>query len=426
MKKMMMNFRKHSVVGMTLLATLMQSNPAAARELKSLVAGEICSADDVAAEPMALRPVYVEPQWATKLKSPDLAALFKASEMAKLKEDSNSVRARLSSSHIVSILINHLEEVRAKEIAEIAAGRLKPIEEGKSYSSKDLKAYYEKTDEFKKQIVLPKLRRLYWHAEAVFRQREKLRAREVPPEANQALLARVESQREALNQLIGELMPEFQKKVGVIEKGSLDDLPFSYRDGHIVKIRFTRKGADGRTSERLTVYPRELTNALLGREGYFLKGLRLWHDYAKEKYESALKEKESVSGWLRTKTGDASVEDDVTVRRALFLQAQTDLVQAEKVSKVLASLSSREMLSLLDLLRVLQGENIPRCQQVIKALNEKMTQELKGERSSASKKITAESKAKLDELGKDIAFYQDIYGAFTETASLTLRSSSGK
>lgn len=410
-----------SIVLLSSVIVLALGNRAEANSLQQLVPNSVCSPADLQTEPLALRPNLVDGSWAQALGTTEAKSIFDAVRMNSLKGEANAIREQLSSAHVVQELDHQFAALRMKAVKQGQSGQLKPLEEGRNYSRQEFDERRESQADFNQNEVQGTLREAYRFYETVYRQREELRqTAPVKEEANAKLLSAVEAQRKFLNDRLAVSVPTLAAKIGVISPGKLTSLPFSYRDGRIVKIRFSKESSNGRQVKMITVYPRLLINAIQGRDYYFLQALEMFRDYTKAQYETAFEDKISFKGWVAHLMGSTTRDEELRVRREIYRNVEDDLMGAKQVHQVIALLNDREILSLLDLLRELQGSNLPKCGGDIRAMNNKMRRLLGGKASTAAPGFTQKEKTAMDQLAKDIVFFQDIYSSFTEAASIQL------
>jgi hypothetical protein len=347
--------------------------------------------------------------------------LFDFATVDKALKDSRIVREGVSSSHINQILADAFKQVRDEQLKALQSGKLKPVEPGKTYSAEDLEANQASEDQFKQTIVQPKLEAAYAFYLSIMAQRDEVRAekkKDPQAEAKQAVaLNLIEQQRQFLNTALHTYVPTIVDKLGEIPPAVGTNLPFSFRDGVLVKFRL-EKQVNGAV-QRITLYPRMIMNQLNDEDTFFLEALRSWRDFAKVQYQAAQDAKDSYSvvNWLYG-TGDLVAQ--VPLRQAAYEQSERDLKEAAIVSGIAKKLSESELLSLMDLFRQFEQGNIPQCEGVIKDFNKQIQTQLNGQ-SSNSSKFTAAQRKSIDQKAKDVVFYQDVYQDFSQAAAITLQ-----
>jgi hypothetical protein len=285
----------------------------------------VCSADELGRDPLALQPIYTEPHWAAVVKDPRFSQLFDFATVDKALKDSRIVREGVSSSHINQILADAFKQVRDEQLKALQSGKLKPVEPGKTYSAEDLEANQASEDQFKQTIVQPKLEAAYAFYLSIMAQRDEVRAekkKDPQAEAKQAVaLNLIEQQRQFLNTALHTYVPTIVDKLGEIPPAVGTNLPFSFRDGVLVKFRL-EKQVNGAV-QRITLYPRMIMNQLNDEDTFFLEALRSWRDFAKVQYQAAQDAKDSYSvvNWLYG-TGDLVAQ--VPLRQAAYEQSERD------------------------------------------------------------------------------------------------------
>lgn len=403
-----------NILAVTIFTTAIDA--AYATPLKSLGVASICSTTDVFLEPTQVLPILMESTWANVLNSKAAKDIFDVKRIDSYKIQSNSIRDSVSTSHVIQELTNKFEPIMNKTMKAIGDGSLNPVQEFKTYSREELQKRLKSQAEFNKKNVTPVLRDAYRFMEDVYHKREQLRqiiANETPKNKFVELM---EQQKNFLNNQLKQLVPSVVEKFGEISDVDLNNAPFSYRDGYIVKIRLSKKNGDKKQS--ITLYPRLLLNQLMGKDAFFLQAMKMWVDYAEAQFESQYSTKMSILGFVQDLVGYSKADDDLRIRRAIFEQAKTDFQSAKIISTLLANLTDKEILSLFDLFNALQGENLPKCSSAIRSLNAQMKSALKGHASS--KTMSAEDKKKVDNLSKDIVFYQDYYNVFSTAAAFQI------
>lgn len=430
----MKNIVNKSISLVVLTMTLTGSHSAIAADLNKILDGGTCRPGDLETEPMQQRPYLVDDTWAKALATPESKALFDARKLQALKASANSIRDVLTSAHIIQELIRKFESLRSQSIDAIGAGELEPVHEGETYSRIELLRRQRSQDEFRQQKVLPILQQSFDFYQTTYIQREQ--AKKLPPDeaATTNLLAAVEGQRAYLNARIAQTLPTLAAKIGTIPSGSRTSLPFSYRDGRIVKIHFALPIPPGGWKEgqmtSVILYPRMLLNQFLGRDSFFVDTMKTFRDFTVSQYEAALEDVNSIRGIIRQwpvvrKFSDALVNaEKLRVRRELVKLVEDDTAGSIQVHEIIARLSDREILSMLDLFRELQSGNVPSCHASIGSMNEKMAKLLAGKPSSAA--FSADKKKEIDALAKDIVFFQDMYGTFSEASAIVLAKTKGK
>lgn len=412
---------KYALANVALFACLVSSIPASAAQLGKLGLTNTCTSDDLATDPVAQRSILIEPRWKSHLQTPDALKLFDFDAVDKEKRAAKATRESVTSSHIVNMLADEFKKVRAKEIELIQQGKLLPVEEGKSYSYEELEKRKQSVEAFKQQYVEPVLRDSYRFYLDTMNQRDQIRAEKRDNAAVNALLSRVEKQRQFLNAALNNTLPSIAQKLGTIPAGDINHLPFSYRDGEIVTIRLQKETGS------ISIYPRMLMNQLAGEDEYFLQALELWRNYCRSQYEAEAQSGAPIPDMMGGVVSiDLSQLPEVQLRKRAYEQAESDLVSAQRIHELLKTLTESEIYSLLDLFRALGYNNIPQCEAVIHKMNENIAASLHGERNSNSKRLSKAEKAKIDQYGKDVVFYQDFYEVYSQAASIMIKRSLGR
>jgi hypothetical protein len=95
------------------------------------------------------------------------------------------------------------------------------------------------------------------------------------------------------------------------------------------------------------------------------------------------------------------------------------------VQKRIATLTDKEIYSLLELFNVLRLDDMPRCQAAVQMLDQSVTrlmggESLRGKLVSNDKRFTPAQQSAINQAGKDAIFYRDMYDVFSTASALML------
>lgn len=382
-----------------------------------------CSSDDLATDPLTLKPVLAIPEWRDYFAQPEIKELFNADTTDQLERLSGLKRSKVSSSHIVNLLAEGFDKIRKKEAELIRTKEVLPLVSGKTYSYEEFQRRKESEASVREKYLEPMLKDLYAiYLDAVKERYEHAKWPKDKPSKDK-FIERVKKQRQALNEALKQFQPGVIEKLGEIKQVDDEtDLPLAYRDGYIVKIHFKKAG----DVTVVSIFPRMLYISNTANEDYFLQALARWKEYCKAQWDMVRPMTKSSFAYARQYLSSFLGKSDLTpaqyVRLAPYMrlayeQSKKDLHRAKIIRRKMAQLSATEINGLIDLMIQVRNGDIPRCSGVISALNSKMKEMLKGQSSSASKVFTSEEKAKIDKFAKDVVFYQDIYFVFSNAAA---------
>ena len=402
--------------------------------LLTLLPDNVCSEETAGSETINRKTVYIDPEWKTWLNESGNIDWFDPDLTEKLFRDSGIVRSTVSSSHIVNILAEEFRRIRKIEQDLIAKGDLQPLEDGQTYSFDDYSKRHKSMKNAREKHIEPRLKQLYRIYLSALK-RKNIRRKDGMSKRSQASLnefySHIENQIRILNEGISTIRPGIIKKIGPVAAVVYgEDLPLSYRDGYIVKVRVEKPG----TGKSISLYPRMIANQVTDEDIYFLQALDRWREYCNEAYRDALR---SLVGWryghpALTVTfaiwdwlsGDRKrIEQELPYMQMACEKAQKDFDDARRIHEQMKELTQEELYSLMDLFRQLRFGDIPGCRAEIQLLNERMTDLLGGQKSSASKKFSQAEKEQIDKYAQDVAFYQDIYSSFSNVSTHILSKS---
>jgi hypothetical protein len=394
-----------------------------------------CGGQTSAIEPNNQISSYSDDRWTRELLSQ--TKLFKPERTKRLVKKSGIERDDVSSSHIVQIVaegLRKIEQTETKIQKENGA-----IEIGKTYGESDLREREEKLRKARNEKILPELEKLYGtYLAAVIKRHEDKQKPRNNEKAEAKTYTRAKNQVAALNGLLHRLLPSVSEKLGDVETVTDQNLPLSYRDGYIVKLRFQKAGE----TDHVTLYPRAVLNQILDRDGFFLEALRRWKSYTRSKVEVAeqILNHSSASGlvayvvmkfapeklnkWLGYDGSISSLQAKLEVMKEAQDLASEDFKTAKWAAERLHQLTEPELLSLMDMFRALRFDDVPACQESLTEMDADMTKKLisKGSdvKSTADKRFSSAEKSEIDSLAKSVAFYRDIYETFTELSAYQL------
>ncbi len=351
-----------------------------AAPLSDLQTDNLCRAQDLAADPLHKNSLISNSPWKDLISENSLFDPLKMSQTLSL---SHLVRDGLTSEHIVNMLADGFKKIRLNEMEAIERGEIKPIVEGRSYTHQELKRRKKTLDDFYKKYVEPVLQNTYRYYLSVHTRREELRKNAGAPQDIQKAVSLVNDQVDFLNKNLKRISPSLVEKFGEIHTATAENLTLSYRDGFVVKIQFGD----------VTFYPRMIANQILGEDDYFLRGMNEWVKYTKAQAHS----------------GSASAAQAAELALQHFEGAQ-------KVHKIMSSVSESDLVQLMGLFFELNKKNIPQCDRVIAKLNERLKKKLGDNKTSL--RLGPADRLEVESMAKDLVFYQDIFKVFAEAASL--------
>lgn len=386
-----------------------------------------CDQNELSVEPMTIIQRFGSAAWGVHFDQAQTLTLFNPVTVNKAFVKSNLVRQEVTSSHIVNIVADGLQHIQ-DTISELIKGKkIEFLEEGANYPEDEYRKKFAAQEEIRRQSIEPILANLYKVYIEAIKNRKDQAALGASAQDRDAFLKILEDQKKSIAHIISKTEPGLLEKLGEISPGSDSSIPFSYRDGHIVKIRFKKPGA----KYHITVYPTMILNRLANKDDYFIKALYRWKEYCEQNYQAAklIVEAKGVtwamnyaSGYFSYKLGNSKLSPEELQDLYPYIQqayqaAERDLEQAKWVQEQLAQLTETELLSILELFRVLRFGDYPRCQSQLVQMNKRMaTDFLKGKRSSAE--LSPEAKLAADRYAKDVAFYQDQYKVFSTVAAI--------
>jgi hypothetical protein len=399
------------VLSLIVMATwLVGTDLAQAKTLSALGMDNVCSADDVAAEPSSEKPQLSSTNWQAAFQSADAKKLTDVATTVAVKTAAKLGRDKVTTSHIIQLLAEAFRSVHAKEAEQIRKGVLMPIEKGRGYSPEELDAHQASIDAFNAEFVAPVLRDNFSFYIEVVRSRAKQNAdTKIDPASVAKLMSTVEGHRQAINALLKQYAPAIVAKLGLIpESKSPTALQISYREGYIVEFRLQRP--DG---AKTVVYPRMLLNQLMDEDEFFLQGMDQWLKYAQDQLANV----------------PADDAETLKLYQETVAQAKLDVQGAKDVHQRLETLTNDDVYSLLDLFRQLNQGNIPKCQGVLDALRDtfktmmgatKVGREWKGGAASSSELGPVKKKA-VDDFAKDEVFFQDMYDIYSRASAAAFK-----
>ncbi|MBT4760805.1 MAG: hypothetical protein HOO06_03825 [Bdellovibrionaceae bacterium] len=320
------------------------------------------------------------------------------------------VRAEVSSSHIVNYLSDEFERARMKKIAAIQGGQLKVVMPDETYSYDELVNRIESTESYKANELRPVMENMYKSYISALKRKEKINSQQGSKVDIDKMKSMVSMQVDAINNALKTSLPSVIEKIGLVKNVNGNNLPLSYRNGRVVKVRFQKEGSN----KHITVYPRMLFNLLEKNNERFLLSLESWKEFCKNKYDEALDKRENKpSGLLSFFIGETEnvSDEELSLTKRTFEVAKKDFDIAKKIHKDISALTKSELQALMSLFQFFQFSKYPKCQDAVVSMNKELTKQLKGKKSTA--KLSENEKDKVDKLARDIVFYQDIYKSFS-------------
>lgn len=381
-----------------------------------------CSQSDLEGEPFK----KVEFLTSDAKKELEISKELFDSEMNLLKyTNAELVSSEVSSSHIVNLLAEEIRKGVKK--GKDKSGSLEMIENGVTYKEEEYLQRISRTQQFQKEYVDPKLAELFKvYISAIKeknkRKNESIKSSEKTEQAKKEMLLLTDRQVQFFNDFIKKYYPSILNKIGSLKSASLnEDLPISYRHGHIVKLRFQKEGE----KEHLTVYPRMLYNILSGQDRDFHLALHQWAEFVNKQYEK-YKASGVFSDWLNYFTNGwmgisgQEAQEMLPLLKIASTESTRDYELAKWVSIRAKLLSDDEIYFLLGIFSKTIENQIPDCSKVISDLNKEFSNKLKGKKSSNELEIN--EKLEVDKLAKDVIFWQDMYEVFSFSAAQKLQN----
>jgi hypothetical protein len=395
-------------------------------------ANKQCVGANIANEPMAKIRFYSAPEYRSAMQTPEAKQLFNPSYVDAVNKAAQPRKEAVSSSHLVNLVAEALESIQADTDKAIIRGELVPVVSGRMYSANELIERNDKLNNYREKKIKPVIEGLFKTYLSALRQLhiENEKKRDLNELQKLTLLAT--GQEKFLNALIAKLQPSILEKLGMVRITAKDSLPVSYRNGYVVKIRFQKNGED----EYVSVYPRLLISLLTGKEQGFIDSLRRWRDYAQSQADALVAETETgtVGGYFKFYAGllhlpfstspNAKAQQTFLVEEAAS-NAAKDYDRALWVQKRIATLTDKEIYSLLELFNVLRLDDMPRCQAAVQMLDQSVTrlmggESLRGKLVSNDKRFTPAQQSAINQAGKDAIFYRDMYDVFSTASALML------
>lgn len=434
---------KNTMKTLAIVLVLANSLNAEAATIREIIGKQSCSGQSLHSEPQTQVPYLAESNWKSILatKSGAIAPTaaddfgnFDPATTGDLYAQARINRAGVSTSHVANAVMVGIQKLRQMESDLIKSKKIQPIINGVTYTESDMAARRDTMKVARQTYFAPMLEKLYDSYIDAVKRDEALSKQKASAQLSQAFYAVATQQREILNNALKARLPSLIAKIGEIApvvQGQ--DLPFSYRNGYIVKIRFKKP----KDATSVTLYPRTLLTQLTSSDTYFLAALERWTEYTTSQWQiaraaksgtmskyqeylsSALDGEKSIAGVKKSIARvDALQANAVYVEKA-YKKSVSDLAGARLIHARLTSLNEQEIYSLVDLFKALRFGDVPQCGETIKDLNDRMLQDMDPKTRSTAK-LTGERRIKADSLARDVVFYQDIYQAFSGAAAHAL------
>ncbi len=428
---------------LAIVLVLANSLSAEAATLREITGKQSCSGQALHSEPQTQVPYLVESNWKSLLAAKrgaiaptaaDDFGNFDPATTGDLYTQARINRAGVSTSHVANAVMVGIQRLRQLESQLIKAKKVTPIINGVTYTESDMEARRDSMSIARQKYFAPMLEKLYDSYIDAVKRDEALSKQKASAQLSQAFYTVATQQREILNNALKARLPSLIAKLGEIApvvQGQ--DLPFSYRNGYIVKIRFKKP----KDPTSVTLYPRTLLTQLTSSDTYFLAALERWTEYTASQHQIAQSAKSGTMGkyqeylssaWDGEKSIDGfkksiarvdALQANAAYVEKAYKKSASDLVGARLIHTRLTSLTENEIYSLVDLFKALRFGDVPQCGETIKDLNDRMAQDLDPKTRSTAK-LTGERRAKADALARDVMFYQDIYQSFSGAAAHAL------
>lgn len=417
-----------------LILTLISGASAQAQTLLQQM-GNGCQPQTLQATPLYKNPVMAERGWRGAMAGDKNRELFDAVKMNSLLKQAG-INQSVSSAHIVHTLVDGFKKIEQKEVKLIQRGELLPLEKGVTYLEPEYERRQDSVARARERYIGPMLQRLYRDFISAYQRNEERSKLTQDPVVRQQLYRIVSQQRTVLNEALKKLAPGVVEKIGEIApvKVGSDVLPFAYKDGYIVKIRFVKRITrtvsrpsfwpqspdawnqypETSTEEEITtLYPRLLVNNLEGKDVLFVQALGRWKDYVQDQWKLIQRMKQYGRAFGGMIPPYMISEEPLRARAAADTAA--DYLMSKRVHESLSQLKEQDLFSLTDLFIATRQGDIPSCQNVFVRFNVRMKEMLKGKK--ASNQLPLPEQKAIDAFARDVMYYHDIYDAFNTAAA---------